>query len=113
NRQRTLTAYGRYEATLKELVVELAPDGSGYTAQGDKRAAERHRIAAKLSEILPMAAPGLEYGEISSEWGDGAPTKKLLLDVLREGFETRSYGRTGEGKKGNPFRYFLMLGLAG
>jgi len=92
-------------------VFELAEDGSGYTAHGDTKTAERRRVQGTLLRILHRESPGFTYEEIkeSREWGDGGARKQEVLAALRSGYETGTYGRTGEGRKRDPYRYFKLV----
>jgi RecA-family ATPase len=107
DRRRTIVGFSRYEATPKEIVVELAEDGSGYTAHGDRKTAERAKLYERLLAILPDNEPGLTVEETAKEFGSDKPQKIDLLAALRHGFEGGSFRRSGEGKRGKPYRFWL------
>ena len=111
DRRRVLSGYGRHRATPDELVVELAEDWSGYRACGDRQEAGRAELTAILDGILPDREPGFTYEEIVEEWpGDHTPRRANVLAALNHGVDSGSYGRTGRGRRGSPFCFFVRAG---
>jgi hypothetical protein len=58
NRQRSLTAYSRFDATPAELVIELAEDGSSYRSLGSPADADRQGRWETIRNLLPGEEPG-------------------------------------------------------
>jgi hypothetical protein len=107
-RRRVLTAYGRFEETTPELVVELAEDGSGYQALGSPQELLKRSTQAVIRELLPTEGPGLTTEHIRQQWPDPPPpARKTLLDVLRLGTEQSAWLRGGRGSRNDPFTYHL------
>ncbi len=63
DRRRVLTGYARWDGVPNDLVVELAADGSGYTAQGNRQEAEMARARTILIPLLPKEPPGASMKE--------------------------------------------------
>jgi hypothetical protein len=95
-------------ATPKEPVAVVADDRAGFHAPSEKGTSERNRIQRCLAKILPTDPPGITKAEIqeSTEWGQTGIRNQDLTDALRAGFDAEEFGRSGEGKRGDPFRYF-------
>jgi hypothetical protein len=106
NRQRLLNGYGRWANVLEEVVIELAPDGSGYSAHGDRVQAEKENTLEIVLNLLPPQAPGLTTDQILDGWPkEPRPRRALLLSLLREAVG-KTLERGGTGRKGNPYRYW-------
>jgi hypothetical protein len=109
DRRRVLSAYGRDDETSPELVIELAEDGSGYRAHGDRAATRFQSLLPTLVEILPAKPPGLTVQAIREAWpASGPPCKQTLLDVLAEGVRSHHLDRQGSGIKGEPFLFWRV-----
>jgi hypothetical protein len=107
DRRRVLTAYGRWDETPDEVVIELALDGSGFTACGDRREAGRADLVETIKLILPASAPGRTAREIAEAWpGDASPKNSRLLDALNYGADTGLWQREGSGARGDPYRFW-------
>jgi len=107
DRRRVLSGYGRWPETPEELVVELAADGAGYEAQGDRHMVVRAGLLSTLDGLLPTSPPGLTYAQLVEEWpGDRTPTKAALLDALGQGIDAGRYRREGRGVRGSAFTYW-------
>jgi hypothetical protein len=108
DRRRLLTGYSRWDETPDELVIELAEDASGYTAQGDRAEVGRQELRALLREVLPAEPPGKTIDEIREKWPDSraAPRKQKLIGELARGLESGDWHREGKGVKCDPYRYW-------
>ncbi len=99
-RMRVLRAESRFTATPEELVGELTEDGS-YIAQGEldqvKREAEGREIAG-----LVKAAPGSTTEDLAAA-SDNAPA--TMARKLSDAHEDKFIGRSGSGKRGDPYRW--------
>lgn len=108
DRRRIFTAYSRYRETPAELVIELTQDERSYNTQGDRAEAGSKRRTERVEAILPGEPPGLTVEEILDNWPeDDKPSKRSLELTLREGVESSRCSRTGQGKKGDPYRYWI------
>ena len=106
DRRRVLTTYSRFDETPGEVVIELTDDG--YTMVGTRAESSRQDRMKVIAELLPDSEPGLMVTELRDEWpasGVPKPGKRALADDLRHGSEHGDWQRTGEGKRGNPFRF--------
>jgi AAA domain-containing protein len=109
-RKRVITGYGRDEETPAEVVVELDPETNEYRCLGDRKSMKREEIRQTILTILPRERPGLTLDEIKESWPEGEfPRKGEMLQTLADGAEEHGdWTRDGTGKKGNPYRYFLL-----
>ncbi len=108
DRRRVLTGYGRDEETPQEVVVELTE--AGFEAQGDRRGIVCREIVNVLLALLPNAGPGLTTREIEAAWPeDQSPRHQRLTDALHHGLETEQWVREGDGRSGDPYRYWRPL----
>jgi hypothetical protein len=109
DRRRVLTGYSRSEGTPEDLVIELAADGSGYSARGEKHEVAGRELTAAILQVLPDKAPGIDTEDILEALPEHAsPRRKTLLAELRRGAESDppDWHREGKGVKGDPFTYW-------
>jgi hypothetical protein len=107
DRRRVLTGYGRSDETPDEVVVELTDAGYG-TCGGDRHVVTCRSLSQTIREVLPTGPPGLTSGEILDAWpGDQKPKRESFLAALKNGAETGDWARNGEGKRGDPHRYWI------
>lgn len=108
DRRRLLTAYGRWDETedVNEQVVEL--QGDVYVACGGDREEITHRdMTAIISNLLPDSSPGITAEEILEQWpGEGRPNRNSFFAALNHGLEEDLWARSGEGRRGSPFRFW-------
>jgi hypothetical protein len=109
DRRRVLTGKGRWDDTPAELVVELNEDGSGYTARGDKGAVKRKEQTDEVAALLPVDGPGMTAEEVKSKW-EGGPAERKVRELLEAGAREGRFRQEGEGKKGDPYRYWSRDG---
>ncbi len=106
DRRRVLRGYGRYDETPDEVVVELTPEG-GYQTHGTKNETGEKDILTTLIKMLPNTLPGWTVKEIESNWpSDHSPRHQRLLDTLHHGSDSGVWNCSGEGTRGDPYRYF-------
>ena len=104
DRRRVLKAYGRFDETPDEVVVELTDDG--YTCvgtAGDAKQSDRFEV---IAEILDSDWRTRE--DIRDRWPVGTipkPGTSTIRTDLNAGFEAGEWERQGEGRKGDPFVY--------
>jgi AAA domain len=107
DRRRVLTGLGRFESVPEEIVIELAADGSEYTAHGDKKATLARELADVILDILPAEGPGMTSDEVHEEMTDDVrPKRATVTEVLRAGAKAGSWQQTGAGKPKNPWRFW-------
>ncbi|HKB04039.1 MAG TPA: AAA family ATPase [Gemmataceae bacterium] len=105
DRRRVLTGLGRFEEVPEEIVVQLSEDGSGYTAEGDRRAVEDNELVEAIRAALPNDSPGWTRDEIKQQ-AELRCKLARLLGLLNLGVEASLWARTGTGKKGDPWRFW-------
>jgi hypothetical protein len=108
DRRRVLASYSRFDETPDELVIELAEDESGYRIVGTKRDCSRSDRMKVIAKILPDADSPMTVDEVRAAWPDDGipkPGKATVAADLSEGFRTGLWCRTGDGKKGSPYKY--------
>jgi hypothetical protein len=108
DRRRTLTGLSRYDETPTELVLGYEPE-KGLTVIGTKReATAADRVSVALAVLA--ANPGLTPGEILEKWpADGgipAPRERTLRADLERALNKGELACSGEGVKGDPYRYW-------
>jgi hypothetical protein len=111
DRRRVLTGYGRWEGTPEEVVIELAADGTGYIAHGDKQQVAGKELRAAILGVLPTD-PGkaLDTDDILEGLPESAAVRRqTLLSELRRGAEANppDWRREGKGAKGSPYTYWV------
>ena len=106
DRRRVLSGLGRFDEIPSEIVVKLADDGTGYSAEGDKKAVAARDLAAAIVEVLPAEAPGLTAAEVHAEMPEeNRPRRGDVGKALLAG-AGRQWVRAGGGKKGDPYRFW-------
>jgi hypothetical protein len=108
DRRRRLIALSRFDATPRELVIELNTDGTDYVARGsfaDEEFAAHWRV---LEELLREAPRKLSRDEILLGWPtEDRPDPATLYRWLRRAVEQGLLRQDGHGKCKLPFRYWL------
>jgi hypothetical protein len=99
---RVLQALSRFDETPDELTIELGPDG--YAVVDGSGLAVDESAARLLSELPNHEEHALTDAEIKQRLGGSATTIERARDRLVSEGRVR---RTGEGKRGSPFRYWL------
>jgi len=108
DRRRVLSAWSRYREVNDELVIELAEDGKGYQARGNKGDEAVRQIIETLAEVLPGSAPGATYAQVVADWpGDTTPRKERLFDALDKLVSIGKAYREGEGRRGSPWTWWM------
>jgi hypothetical protein len=99
---RVIDALSRFDETAETLVVELT-DG-GYVAHGDQAA-----VATAAARTALLAAAPRSEGDAAREdelVRAAGVTRTLAQNVIAEHLAAGRLRRGGEGKKGNPYRYW-------
>jgi AAA domain len=110
--KRVLTAYGRWDETPPDLVIEYDAEAKAYRDCGDRQQDRLHAIKDIILGILPRQRPGMGQDDIRSDdhWPDRVPTKATVLQAFQEGTDAKPplWIRDGEGRKGSPFTYWVQ-----
>jgi len=104
--RRVLKAYGRFESTPSELVIDLRVDG--YTVLGDRPTADNSNAMGKIASVLPESAHGWTVEEVFIALLGTKPGKTRLRALLKVGFDEGRWARVGTGVKNDPHRYYKM-----
>lgn len=105
---RTIQAAGRFDEIPPVQVVELT--ARGYEARGEGTALTAINARASILKTLPTSGPGMTLEEIMEATEVGRTTTQ---DELRKMVNKEEIIREGEGKKGNPYRYWRPVPLSG
>jgi hypothetical protein len=109
DRRRRLQAYSRYEATPRQLVIELNADGTDYLSHGDFAEEEFGDHWEALKAVLAGARHKLTRRQVLEAWPEGrvAPAEVSLWRWLERAAAQGLVCQDGSGKKNAPFRYWL------
>jgi hypothetical protein len=107
SRRRVLKAFSRWDETPHEMVLDLAPDGMSYKAEGTKAEVGANDIAQPIECLLPGKPPGWTADEIRDRWPAAEkPSERSIREELHNGAASGRWHRVGTGKKGDGFRYW-------
>jgi hypothetical protein len=110
DRRRRLLAWSRYEATPRERVIELAPDGRDYRLAeldtNDDQAAECWFVIERLLSSPPRQ---LTRAQLLALWPREvpAPPPNRLWRLLTRAVKLGTLAQEGTGRRNDPLRYFL------
>jgi KaiC/GvpD/RAD55 family RecA-like ATPase len=110
DRRRVLRGMGRFDEIPGEVVIELATDGSGYTAEGDRKAMQARELDDAIIDTLPDdAIKAIKVGEVHELLpADIRPQRSKLATYLLDGSSAGKWGLDGTGKPNNPRKYFRI-----
>jgi hypothetical protein len=107
DRRRVLSGLGRFDEVPDELVIALADDGTGYTAEGDRKELAARELADAILDVLPADRPGLRGDEVHEAMPKGdRPGLAKIGAALLSGAEAGRWQASGSGRKGDPRRYW-------
>jgi hypothetical protein len=108
DRRRVLSGLGRFDEVPEEIVIALETDGSGYTAEGDRKALAARELGDTVRDCMPAEPPGATADEIHKAMPEGArPRVGDVRKCLIEGSSAGHWNRTGLGKPPkNPWRFW-------
>lgn len=99
---RELQGIGRFDETPERVLIELK--GEEYVLLGDEAAVAYQEAVNAVMDVLPTTeADALPEAEITKVAGAKRTT---VQRVLRAHVEAGRVGRTGQGKRGDPVRYW-------
>jgi hypothetical protein len=104
--RRVLKGLARFDETLPETVIELRDDG--YHVVGSKADAKQLDRIPVIEKILVDSKAELTSEDVFHAWPEHKiprPSKRSVQLDLNYGFSENRWNRSGEGKKGDPFRY--------
>jgi AAA domain len=96
---RVLRAISRFDETPESLVVVLAEDGSSYEVRGDTETAQTRADRDLVAKAI-VAAGTATAEELAEATGLPTATVRRHANAL---VDEETVGRSGAGKKGNPF----------
>jgi hypothetical protein len=109
DRRRKLFGWSRHDATVRERVIELSPDGRDYVERPD--ALDDDAISDGLEcvrDVLASADVQLTLENIAGLWPKRMqPSVASLHRWLTMAFERQLVVREGAGVRGDPYRYAL------
>jgi hypothetical protein len=108
DRRRHLRAYSRKPETPRHLLIELNPEGTGYTVP-TREAADLMASWPEVHEILEQAVTKLSGKEILAQWPDGSkpPTRSTLWRWLKRAADQGRLACQSTDRPGDPLRYWL------
>jgi hypothetical protein len=99
---RVIHSLSRFSETPDICVVELTD--AGYVALGEQEDATKQQTKAGIVEALPLSeADALPLEELSTRTGIGRTSAQRAIDEL---LAENKIGRTGQGRRNDPVRYF-------
>ena len=107
-RYRTLSSIQRYGEDLEEIVLAMDPDTKMITAGGERKEVDERQIGTAIVEYLKDLPEPIDEKEIH-EGVEGR--KSIKVKALRALVEQDKVLRTGGGKRGNPYLYFVSGSL--
>ena len=107
DRRRRLLAWSCHDATPRQLLIELTPDGANYIAARDN---EANATPTDVVLQLLTTEPGLTFRELLTRWPTEAtrPTVTTLHRCLTRMTDDGELARTGAGHQHEPYRYWLV-----
>ncbi|HVL13288.1 MAG TPA: AAA family ATPase, partial [Gemmata sp.] len=107
DRRRVLSGLGRFDEVPDELVIALAEDGSGYTAEGDRKGLAARELCQLILDVLPPDPPGWSTDEVHEGMPKhNRPRRGEVGKALQTGAEAGSWRMAGAGKPNDPRRFW-------
>jgi RecA-family ATPase len=105
--QRSLKCYSRFSETLPEIVLDLADDG--YQVIGSKSHAAKAERQATIREILQASTAPMTVDDVHAAWPKGnlKTSRRALAGYMSDGFQAGLWTGSGQGTKGDPYRFAL------
>jgi hypothetical protein len=109
DRRRKLLAFSRYESTPGQCIIELNPEGTDYTTLGDFQENEFRQNWSTLKMVLEDAPGKRTRMELLADWPADfpKPSGNTLYLWLKRGVAVGLVHQEGDGRKSDPFRYWL------
>lgn len=110
DRRRVISGYGRFDSIPDEIVIALASDSSGYTAEGDKKAVAAQELVENILSVLPDAEPGISVDDVHAALPEGGrPRRGDVMKTLRGNGCGRLWRSSGSGKPKDPYRFWKAV----
>jgi hypothetical protein len=100
---RVLQALSRFSETPAELLIELTD--TGYVALGDPHEAALKEVKGSILARIPKSE--MEAVDLKELTANRKVPRSTVQRAVEELLAERTLSRTGEGKRGSPFLYFL------
>lgn len=113
DRRRRLSAWSRYDATPRDLIVELSADGTEFSASAEDPPQptiddDQERGLAMIVDIFERTGEQQTREAIVRQWPDRrTPNAATVWRWLECGVKRGLFVRHGTGKRSDPFRYQL------
>jgi hypothetical protein len=109
DRRRRLYGWSRYDATPRQLVIELSAAGSDYLCHGPAAEDEYRQGWQVVYDVLAGALTKLTLKEIRQDWPPAGPppSEISLYRWLERAVAQGQVCRDGTGRKSAPHRYWL------
>jgi hypothetical protein len=102
---RIIVALSRFEETPDKLVVELTEQG--YRSLGDASAFAEREVVEAIVELLPAKLENaMTTSEVVDKLKEHDVKRTVATEALAKLTTAGTIERIGEGKRGNPYRYF-------
>ncbi len=105
---RIIEALSRFDETPDKVVIELTENG--YRNLGDATAFAEKEAASAIVEVLPTKAEhAIKTDDLLDKLKEQNIKRTVAVVALPKLVEAGTIERLGEGKKGNPYRYYKPL----
>jgi hypothetical protein len=102
---RVIESLSRFDETPDKLVIELTEDG--YRSLGDASAFAEKEAMAAIVDLLPTKQENaMPTGEILDQLKDEGVKRTAANEALIKLANSGAIKRIGEGKRGDPYRYY-------
>ncbi len=103
--QRVISALGRLDGNPDDLIIDLTDDG--YAIVGGRQDAKADDARHTITALLPTGGLGMTAEEVHDAWPKGriAPKVSRVMGYLNEGCNHGRWERSGQGVRGNPWRF--------
>lgn len=111
DRRRVINGLGRFDEIPVEVVIALADDGSGFVAEGDKKALAARELHEAILAALGVGEDNAATAEVihGSMAEEDRPKLRALMRALKDGAHRGHWKWSGEGKKGDPYKYWKNM----
>ena len=103
---RVIESLSRFDETPDKLVVELS-DRGGYHALGDSAAFAETEATSAIVDVLPTTAEkAATTAEVLDKLAERGVKRTTATEALARLADAGTVKRVGEGRRGDPYRYF-------
>jgi len=102
---RVIESLSRFDETPDKLVIELTEDG--YRSLGDASAFAEKEAMAAIVDLLPTTEEkAMPTADVLDQLKDQDIKRTVANEALLKLANSRTIVKVGQGKRGNPFRYY-------